>query len=98
MFAGYLRLADRCAACGSDFRIADAGDGSAVFVMFIVGAVIVPLAVVLEFALKWPPLLVVAITATLAVGLSLLLLRPMKALLFALQWRHKAAESRFGGD
>jgi uncharacterized protein (DUF983 family) len=98
MFAGYLRLADRCTACGSDFRIADAGDGPAVFVMFIVGAVVVPLAVILEFAFKVAPLLVVAITAVLAIGLSMLLLRPMKALMFALQWKHKAAESRFGGE
>lgn len=98
MFVGYLRLAERCADCGADFRVADAGDGPAVFAMLLVGAMVVPVAVMLEFAFQMPPLLIVAITSSLAVGLSLLLLRPLKALLFALQWKHKAAESRFPGD
>jgi uncharacterized protein (DUF983 family) len=98
MYAGWLRLSDKCEKCGADFRIADAGDGPAVFVMFIVGAMVVPLAFVLEFGFRMAPLLVVAITAVLAVGLSLLLLRPMKALLFALQWKYKAAEARLKQD
>ena len=43
LFQSYLKFAPTCSACGADFRIADAGDGPAVFVMFLVGAIVVPL-------------------------------------------------------
>jgi uncharacterized protein (DUF983 family) len=93
-FDSYLKFASRCAACGADFSIADAGDGPAVFVMFLVGAIVVPLAFVLQFALKWPGWAVLAAAGLATVVLSLWLLPRFKAVLFALQWRHKAGEAR----
>ena len=94
LFQSYLKFAPRCSACGADFRIADAGDGPAVFVMFLVGAIAVPLAFVLQFALKLPDWIVLSVTGAAVVGLSLWLLPRFKAVLFALQWRHKAGEGR----
>jgi uncharacterized protein (DUF983 family) len=94
VFKGYLTFAERCTACGADFRMADAGDGPAVFVMFCVGAVVVPLAFVLEFAFHWPAWATVAVCGAAAIALSLALLRPFKAVLFALQWKFKAQEGR----
>lgn len=93
VFVGYLRFAERCAACGADFRAADAGDGPAVFVILIVGAVVAPLLIILQFGLDLPGWLALAITMTAALGLCLALLPPLKALLFALQWKHKARQA-----
>lgn len=93
-FQSYLKFAPRCAACGADFSIADAGDGPAVFVMFVVGAIVVPLAFVLQFGLKLPSWAVLGAAGAATVGLSLWLLPRFKATLFALQWRHKAGEAR----
>lgn len=94
VFQSYLKFAERCAVCGADFRIEDAGDGPAVFVMFLVGAIVVPLAFVLDFGFHLPGWATLTITALATIGLSLALLPRFKAILFALQWRHNAGEGR----
>jgi uncharacterized protein (DUF983 family) len=92
LFAGYLKFRDTCRVCGADFKSADAGDGPAVFVILIVGAIVAPLLIVLQFGLKLPGWLALSLTMLAAVGLCLALLPPFKALLFAFQWKHKARE------
>ncbi len=94
LFQSFISFAPSCAACGVSFRTADVGDGAAVFVMFIVGATVVPMAFILQFAFVWDWIGTLAATAVATVILSLLLLRPIKALLFTLQFKHKAAEGR----
>lgn len=79
--------------CGADFRKADSGDGPAVFVILIVGAIVAPLLIVLQFGFDLPGWLALAITMVAAVALCLALLPPFKATLFALQWKHKAREA-----
>jgi uncharacterized protein (DUF983 family) len=98
VFVSYLRFADQCSVCGADFRIADAGDGPAVFVIFVVGALAVPVALILQFGLNLPGWLVLSISFAFVIALSAALLPPFKATLFALQWRHKAGEGRLDRD
>jgi uncharacterized protein (DUF983 family) len=93
VFQGYLKFRDHCRACGADFRSADAGDGPAVFVILVAGAIVAPLLIVLQFALRLPGWLALTLTMMAAVGLCLALLPPFKSLLFALQWKHKAREA-----
>ncbi len=93
VFKSYLSLREQCGVCGADFRSADAGDGPAVFVILIVGAIAAPLLLVLQMALKLPDWLAVAITSGAVVALCLGLLPVLKASLFALQWKHKAGEA-----
>ena len=92
IFSGFLKIADRCSACGLDYGGEDAGDGPAVFIILIMGAVVVLLALLTEawFAppywvhlVLWGPVILIG---------SLLLLRPFKATMVALQYRHKAGE------
>ncbi len=91
LFAGYLRVAEQCDSCALEFRKHDSGDGPAVFVMFIVGAIVVALALWLELAHEPPYWLHVVLWAPSIIIGSLVLLRPAKAILIALQYRHKAA-------
>jgi uncharacterized protein (DUF983 family) len=93
VFLSYLKFRDHCRVCGADFKSADAGDGPAVFVILIVGAIVAPLLIVLQFGLRLPGWLALTITMIAAVLLCLALLPPFKALLFALQWKHKAREA-----
>lgn len=93
MFQSYLKFRDTCAVCGADFKAADAGDGPAVFVILIVGAIVAPLLIVLQFGLHLPGWLALTITMVAALVLCLALLPPFKAILFALQWKHKAREA-----
>lgn len=98
VFQSYLKLAPRCPACGADFAKADAGDGPAVFVVLIVGAIVTPLLFILQFAFQLPGWLSIGITFAATIGLCLALLPPFKSTLFALQWKHKASEARFDED
>ncbi len=97
LFAGFLTLRPRCDVCELDYSFADSGDGPAVFIMFLAGAIVVGAALITE-ALYRPPYWVHAVLwLPLIFILTLGPLRPMKGLMIALQYHHKAAESRFGG-
>lgn len=93
LFHGLLAVNDRCEACGLDLKSADSGDGPAVFVMFIIGPIAVGLAFWLEMAVAPPYWLHLVLWPPLVVGGSILLLRPFKATLIALQFRHRAGDT-----
>ncbi len=95
MFDGFLKLRTSCPACNADFSAADAGDGPAFFVMFLVLILVVPAAMVVELTLHPPTWVHMIVWPPVILGLSIWLLRPFKATLFALQWRHNAGEARF---
>ena len=93
LFKGLLTVRAACPACGLDFSAEDAGDGPAVFVIFFLGLIVVGLAawVEIEFAppiwvhmLLWTPLILIG---------AILMLRPLKAGLIALQYRHNLLHS-----
>ena len=98
LFQGYLTLAQNCAACELDYSKADSGDGPAVFVIFIVGFIAVAVVFILRFGLEAPAWLALGIGILLAFGLILVMLRPLKATLIALQFANKAAEGRLDTD
>jgi uncharacterized protein (DUF983 family) len=93
VFSGYLRFRDTCPVCGADFKAADAGDGPAVFVILIVGAIVAPLLIFLQVGLDLADWLALTITMVTAIALCIAFLPPFKAILFALQWKHKAREA-----
>ena len=88
LFTGLLTVRSACSACGLDLSGEDAGDGPAVFVIFFLGLIVVGLAAVVELNFA-PPLWVhLLLWAPLIVAGAILLLRPLKAGLIALQYRH----------
>ncbi|HEX9791491.1 MAG TPA: DUF983 domain-containing protein [Kiloniellales bacterium] len=93
LYSGFLTVAERCGECGLDLRKADSGDGPAVFVIFILGFLVVPLALWVEARFAPPMWLHMVLWPPLILGGSLGLLRPMKGVLIALQYRHKASDS-----
>ena len=97
LFQGFLAPRPRCEHCGLDFSFVDSADGPAFFVMFLSGFIVAGSALAVEImyappywvhALLWGPLILIT---------TLLPLRPVKGLLIALQYHHKAAEGRFTG-
>jgi len=89
LFAGIATFASRCRACGLDYAAFNVGDGPAAFLIFIVGGIVVALAIALELSVAPPwwvhALLWVPLTAFLTIGL----LRIAKGLLLALEYRHR---------
>ncbi len=94
LFEGFLTVAPRCQNCGLEFDFADAGDGPAVFIMMIVGFIVVGLALYIEFSFNPPYWLMAVILVPLVLGLSIGLLRPLKGLMIAQQYRHRAELGR----
>ena len=94
MFDGLLTLRPACDKCGLDYSFADAGDGPAVFVILIGGAIVVFAALMTEVIYQPPYWVHAALWIPLILIVTLGPLRPLKGLLIALQYYHKAAEGR----
>ena len=94
LFKGLLDVQPRCSACGLDFAFIDSGDGPAVFVIMIVGFIVVGLALVVEFNFHPPYWLHALLWVPLIFGLSIGLLRPLKGLMIAQQYKHRAEQGR----
>ncbi len=95
LFSGYLALRPSCEVCGLDFGFADAADGPAVFIMFIVGFIVVGLALWVEFTFEPAIWLHMVLWLPLTALLSLAMVRPLKGLMIAVQFVNKAEEGRF---
>src|SRR5690606_866892 len=95
LFSGFLGLRERCDRCGLDYSTADSGDGPAVFVILLLGALVVFLALMVEVRYAPPLWLHAAIWPPLILGGALAMLRPMKATMIALQYRNQAGTSAF---
>jgi len=94
LYAGFLTLRKNCETCGFDYAFTDSGDGPAVFVIMIAGAIVVTAALITEVKYQ-PPFWVHAVLwLPLTLLVTLWPLRAIKSLLIALQFHHKAAEGR----
>jgi uncharacterized protein (DUF983 family) len=94
LYAGFLTLKPKCEICGLDYAFIDAGDGPAVFVIMIAGAIVVASALIVEVKYQPPFWVHAALWLPLTLAVTLWPLRAIKSLLIALQFHHKAAEGR----
>ncbi len=94
LFRQVLVLRERCTHCGLDYSFIDTGDGPAIFAIFILGFVVLGAALWFEFAVLPPWWVHLVLWGVVTPVLALGLLRFLKALLIALQYRHKAEEGR----
>jgi uncharacterized protein (DUF983 family) len=88
LFDGLLNVAPRCGACGLDLAAQDAGDGPAVFVVLILGALVVGLALFVEAKFAPPFWVHLVLWTPVVIGGAIAMLRPLKAWLIAMQYRH----------
>ena len=94
LYSGYLAVAPKCNVCGLDYAFIDAGDGPAIFIIMMAGAIVVTAALIVEIKYQPPFWLHAALWLPLIISTTLLPLRSMKSLLIALQFHHKAAPGR----
>ena len=88
------RLAAVLRKCGLDYAFIDVGDGAAVFLIMIAGAIVVGCALVVEVKYQPPFWLHAALWLPLILATTILPMRSMKSLLIALQFHHKASEGQ----
>lgn len=84
-----MDLRDHCSECALDFTRNDSADGPAVFLIFILGFMLVPIALFTEAAFHWPLWVHGCVWGTLALILTVGSLRPLKAYIIALQFKHR---------
>lgn len=84
-----INLNESCSSCGLKLSKSDSADGPAVFLIFILGFLLVPAALLLEWAVSPPLWLHVIVWGIVALGLTLGSLRPIKAYIIALQFKHR---------
>lgn len=94
LYTGFLTLRPNCDACGLDYAFMDSGDGPAIFIMLIAGAIVVACALIVEVKYQPPLWLHAVLWLPLILVTTLWPLRAMKSLLIALQFHHKAAPGR----
>lgn len=97
LFIGFLKPVKHCESCGLDLSFAEGTEGPAVFIILIVGFVIVGAAAAVEALFHPAPFVHLLLWLPGTVILSLLLLRPFKATMIALQYQHRAGEGRLDG-
>ena len=94
LYAGFLHLRPSCDVCGLDYTFIDTGDGPAIFLIMLAGAIVVTAALIVEVKYQPPFWLHAALWLPLVLATTLLPMRSMKSLLIALQFHHKAAPGR----
>lgn len=97
IFRAFLKVADKCPACGENLSHHRADDLPAYLVIVIVGHIIVPIALWIETNYAPSMLLQLAFYLPFTLISSLLLLQPVKGAVVGLQWAfrmHGFDESR----
>lgn len=92
LFEGLTKLRPACSTCGLDYAFADAGDGPVIFVILIADCIMLALALWTEFTFSPPIWLHIVLWGPITVILSVWLLRTIKSMLIALQYRHNARQ------
>jgi uncharacterized protein (DUF983 family) len=94
LFAGLIKFAARCRACGLDLDAFNVGDGPAAFLTLIVGTIVCIAAIALELSVHPPFWVHVVLWVPLTFGMTLGLLRIAKGMLIASEYRNRAGEGR----
>lgn len=92
LFRGFLEVRPHCERCGLAFGGQDSGDGPVAFIVLIAGFIVVGAALVAEVRYAWPVWLHMIVWLPLATALCLGMIRPLKGLLIALQYKHRRHE------
>lgn len=94
LFSGFLNIQPGCDKCQLDYSFADSGDGPAFLIIILVGFITVGGALATDVMFALPYWLHLVIWLPLILVLSIGLLRPLKALMIALQFRNGARPGR----
>jgi uncharacterized protein (DUF983 family) len=89
IYESFLTFKEHCPVCQLPIAKNDNGDGPAVFLIFILGFALVPLALLVAMNVDWPLWLHGVIWGVVVMVLTVGMLRPAKALTLALQYRHR---------
>ncbi len=94
VYAGLIKFADRCSACGLNFAEINVDDGPAAFLTLIIGAVVVGAAVILQVAYDPPVWLQMLIWVPVSAAAVVACLRVAKGVLLTIEYRQAARQGK----
>ena len=89
LYDGVLDIKESCNHCGFALKDHDHGDGAAYFVIITLTTLIMTLAVVVDLTYEPPVWIHLVLWGPLIIAGSIILLRIVKSVLIALQYKHK---------
>jgi uncharacterized protein (DUF983 family) len=95
---GFLTVRDDCPNCGLHLADQDVADGPAVLMTFILGFTVIPLAVVIGFALALPVWAIIVFSTAVLVLTTWLLMPAAKAFWMAIAYRQRIRHGAPGAD
>jgi len=98
LFTGLLDVRDRCAYCDLDLSHHDTGDGATVFVILILGALAVGMAIWLETALEPPIWVHLVVWIPVISIMSVVMLRPFKGILIGMHYKNLRHKYEYSDD
>jgi len=98
LFGSLVQFAPNCRACGLDFSRFNVGDGPAAFLTMVIGALVVALALWLEFSFHPPLWLHAVLWFPVIIGATIWGLRASKAWLLQAEYWRDAREAGRGDD
>ncbi len=93
MIGGGANFAPKCTHCDLDYDSFNVGNGPAAFITFLMGALMVTLALSLELSLHPPFYVHVLLWVPLTIVMTIVSLRVAKGVLITLEYRNKAKEA-----
>jgi len=78
-----------CDVCGLNLGVHDSADGPAVFMIFVLGFALVPLALWIDAQWPMPSWVHLAYSTVLALGVCAFAMQPLKAYVIRLQYKHR---------
>ena len=87
-----LAVSDICSICDLDLRQSDTGDAGAVPIIILLGAIVGGLAIWTEFRFSPPIWVHVLLWPVVATPAAIFLMRSIKSLMIAMQYRHRSTE------
>lgn len=82
-------IVEECPECGLELSRNDSADGPAVFLIFILGFVVVPVALWVAMNVTWPLWFHTIVWSIVILAMTLGMLKPLKAYVIALQYKHR---------
>ncbi len=86
---GSMGINDVCGYCGADLSSYDIGDGAVVFMIFILGFLIIPLALIFEYIVSPPLWLHAVIWSIICLGIIFKAMPVIKTYIIILENRHR---------
>lgn len=95
LFQSFMKPVTRCGSCGLDMSFAEEGDGPAVFAIFILGFMMVGMALYVEYTFRPPFWLHILLWVPTTTILSTMALKLIKGVMIAAQYKTGAREGKW---